>query len=100
MVRHAAAHKHLHKKQPKTTFDYILYFFMIATPLFEIPQAISIYTTHSAENVSLSTWAFFFISGLAWAAYAIRNKLMPLLVTYCMYIVIEGVIVAGILIYS
>lgn len=32
--------------------------------------------------------------------HAVRNKLLPLLITYCMYIVIEGVIVVGILLYS
>ncbi|HSX17229.1 MAG TPA: PQ-loop domain-containing transporter [Patescibacteria group bacterium] len=100
MVRHAAAHKHLNKKKPKGPFDYLVYFFMIATPLFELPQAISIYQNQSAESVSVYTWGFFFIASIVWAIYAARNKLYPLVVTYCMYIFTEGIILVGILLYG
>jgi len=100
MVRHAHGHKHLHKKKPKDIFDYLLYVFMIATPLFEIPQARDIFSRQSADDVSLTTWGFFFISSLAWITYAVRAKIWPLMVAYTLYLIIEGVIVAGILLYS
>ncbi len=99
MVRSHAGHKHIHKKPAKGPFDYLVYFFMVATPLFEIPQAYTIYTTRSAESVSLATWAFFFIASLVWAVYAVREKLMPVLVTSVLYFVIEGSVVVGILLY-
>lgn len=100
MVRNGHAHKHLHRKKSKDSFDYVLYVFMIATPLFELPQAWKIYSTQSAADVSLITWGFFVLSNVAWIIYAIRNKLTPLIITYCMYMVIEISIVAGILFYS
>lgn len=100
MVRHAHAHRHLHRKKPKDWFDYLLYTFMIATPLFELPQAWAIYSTQSAQDVSLTTWGFFVISNLAWGAYAIRNKLTPLIVTYSLYMIIELSIVMGIILYN
>lgn len=100
MVRHAHGHKHLHKKQPKSLFDYILYIFMVATPLFEIPQAWDIFAKQSAEDVSLTTWSFFFVSSMAWIMYAVRNRIWPLMVAYTLYLLIEGVIVIGILTYS
>lgn len=100
MVRHAAAHRHLHKKKPKTPFDYLVYFFMVATPLFELPQAISIYQNKNAESVSVYTWVFFFIASIVWAFYALRNKLFPLVITYVLYIIIEGGIVVGIFLYN
>lgn len=100
MVRHGHAHKHLHKKPKKDWFDYLLYAFMVATPLFELPQAWKIYTTQSAHDVSLSTWGFFVISNAAWILYAIRNKLWPLIVVYSLFMVIEVSIVIGILLYS
>ena len=73
---------------------------MVATPLFEIPQAWDIFTKQSAEDVSLTTWSFFFVSSIAWIMYAVRNKIMPLMVAYTLYLIIEGVIVFGILVYS
>ncbi len=99
MVRHGHTHKHLHKKPRKDALDYILYVFMIATPLFELPQAWDIYSTRSAEDVSLSTWAFFSVSNLAWIAYALRHKLWQLVVPYVLYLIIEVIIVVGILVY-
>ena len=100
MVRHAQAHKHLHQKPKKQFFDYFLYFFMVATPLFELPQAYAIYKHQNADNISLSTWGFFVLSSVAWIIYAVRNKLKPLIITYILYICIEGSIVIGILIYG
>lgn len=100
MVRHAHGHKHLHKKKKKDVLDYALYVFMVATPLFEIPQAWGIFSKQSAEDVSLTTWGFFLVSSVAWIIYAVRNKIMPLIVAYTLYLIIEGVIVMGILIYS
>jgi uncharacterized protein with PQ loop repeat len=100
VVRHGHAHRHLHKKPQKDWFDYILYAFMVATPLFELPQAWKIYTTQSAADVSLTTWGFFLLSNVAWILYAIRNKLKLLIFIYCLYMVIEVSIVIGILVYS
>ncbi|HYH74700.1 MAG TPA: PQ-loop domain-containing transporter [Candidatus Saccharimonadales bacterium] len=102
MVRHAHAQKHLHQKETKHRdgLDWILYLFMVATPLFELPQLLVIYQTRSAENVSLATWAFFALSNVAWITYAIRSKLRILIVTYSLYFAIEVAIVVGILLYS
>jgi uncharacterized protein with PQ loop repeat len=100
MVRHASAHKHLQKKKQKSPFDYVVYFFMVATPLFELPQVIAIYGNKSAENVSLFTWAFFCLSSAVWIWYSVRNKLYPLIIAYSLYVGIEAAIVAGILLYS
>jgi len=73
---------------------------MVATPLFELPQAWKIYAMQSAGDVSLSTWGFFVLSNLAWIAYAIRNKLKLLIFIYSLYMVIEIAIVIGIILYS
>ena len=99
MVRHGHGHKHLHLKKHKKLFDYTVYAFMVATPLFELPQLWDIYSRKSAQDVSLATWGFFFIANIAWIIYAVQNKLKPLLVVYVLYILIEGGIVAGILLY-
>lgn len=96
---------HHHKKawrknQPKEPFDYLVYFFMVATPLFEVPQAIAIHGNRSAANVSPFTWGFFLISSMVWLTYAIKHRLKPLIFMYCLYIVVEAVIVSGIVLYS
>ena len=99
MVRHGHGHRHLHRKKHKDWFDYFLYSIMVATPLFELPQAWAIYNTHSAANVSLTTWGFFSFANIAWIIYAVRNKYWPLVVTSSLYMVIEITIVVGIVLY-
>ena len=99
MVQHHHV-RHYKKKKDKEPFDYVVYFFMIATPLFELPQAYAIHSTKDAANVSPYTWGFFFIASMVWLTYAIRNKLRPLIIMYSMYLVVEASIVAGIIMYS
>lgn len=92
--------RHLHPKKHKEPFDYLVYFFVVATPLFELPQSWAIHSSKSAENVSVITWLFFFISSFVWLVYAIKHKLKPLIVMYCIYILVDASIVIGIIMYS
>jgi uncharacterized protein with PQ loop repeat len=92
--------KKIHAAPQKEFFDYIVYFFTIATPLFELPQAYAIYANGSAEDVSLLTWSFFLIDNLVWIIYAIKRRVTPLLVTTALYLLIELVIVIGIILYT
>jgi uncharacterized protein with PQ loop repeat len=102
MVRHAAAHRHLHRQKHKKRqpFDYLIYFFTVATPLFEVPQAISIYGNHDAEQVSAATWGFFLVASVVFTLYAIREHLKPLIVAYTLYTIVELIIVVGIILYG
>jgi uncharacterized protein with PQ loop repeat len=93
-------HHVLHKKKQKEPFDFVVYFFTVATPLFELPQAISIYTSQDASGVSIWTWGFFCLADVVWITYAVRRKILPLIFMYSGYLLIELSIVAGILLYS
>jgi uncharacterized protein with PQ loop repeat len=99
-------HHYLHKKQSgrtnynKAPIDYIVAFFMLLSPLFELPQAVDIYRNHSANDVSLSTWSLFFIASVAWLVYGIRNRLKSIIVVQIIYMIIEATVVVGIVRYS
>jgi len=108
MTKTARSQPHVQTKLPEAStkkrwtqspFEIIVYFFTLATPLFELPQAIEIYHNHSAQDVSLWTWGFFCIDNLVWIVYALRKRLWPLLLTSILYEIIEIVIFAGILAY-
>jgi len=73
--------------------------FTILTPLFELPQAVSIFVEHNAGNVSFFTWAFLLISNVVWLAYAVREQIKPLIVSSILYLFIEAAIVIGIVTY-
>jgi uncharacterized protein with PQ loop repeat len=93
-------HHHHHVTIPrKTAFDYVVYVFSIITPLFELPQAYTIYANHSSRNISPYTWSFFILDNLVWIAYGIKQRSKPLIITSCLYLVIEACIVYGIFLY-
>lgn len=100
MANHARAHHHKRQGKMKEPFDYVVYFFMIATPLFELPQVYSIYSTKSAAGVSVLTWGFFLLASTVWFGYALKKRLLPLMVTNSLYFVIELFIVGGIFMYQ
>lgn len=93
-------HKKPTKNKKAEPIDYLVRFFMVATPLFELPQAYSIYSTQDAQGVSLLTWGFFACSSVVWLAYGWRAKIKPLVVAYSLYLTIESSIVIGIVMYS
>lgn len=93
-------HHLINKKRKKEFFDYLLYFFVFTTPLFELPQAIEIYTHHSAHNVSILTWSYFLLSNIAWLTYGVRKHLKPIILTYTLYSIVEILIIVGIIKYS
>ena len=96
MVRHAHAHRHL-LKHKRSKFDNFIYIFAFTTPLFEIPQIITIFAAHSSENVSVITWTYLAISSLAWLIYGIMKKMKPLIVSYVLYVLVEFSIVVSII---
>jgi uncharacterized protein with PQ loop repeat len=100
LTHHKQKHITKTKSVPKHFFDYVVYFFTIATPLFELPQAITIYSTHNAESVSLTTWSFFLLDNIIWIIYALKRRIMPLLISTILYLLFELLIVVGILLYS
>jgi uncharacterized protein with PQ loop repeat len=91
---------HVHKRKQKSTFDYLIYFFVFTTPLFELPQAYLIYSNQDAQDVSIFTWAYFAVSSVAWITYGIRKRIKPIIFAYSLYLIIETSIVIGILRYS
>lgn len=93
MIPHARGKKQI-------PFEYVIYFFSFATPLFELPQAYLIYAHHAAQNVSIWSWGFFVIDNIVWIIYALKMKMKPLLITSILYLIIEISIVVGIFMYS
>lgn len=96
------SHKHpkLHEpKQQRDFFDYVAYLFTFAAPMFEIPQAVAIYTSQSAQDVSVLTWGFFCLDNFVWMIYAKRRRLWPLLITSILFEIVEFTILVGILLY-
>lgn len=77
-----------------------MYFVAIVMPLTTIPQIAEIWTTKSAENVSLITWSAYVFSALCWLAYSIIHKEKVLIVNSAMWVLLEITVVIGVITYS
>lgn len=96
--------RHHHKyylllKRKVAPLDALVCFFAVAAPLFEIPQAYTIFSTRSAQDVSLSTWGFFTVSSLVWFIYGLQKRAKMIVLSSGLYFVIELIVVVGILRY-
>lgn len=79
--------------------DQAVYVAAFLAPLFELPQLITIYTKHSATDVSLVTWGCFALASGTWLIYAVRHRIKPLLISYALFFLIESITFIGIVIY-
>jgi len=93
MLHHVARKK-------RDGYDRLAYFFAVTTPLFELPQLVEIYRNRSSQNVSLVTWGYFLLADMVWLIYGLRHGLRPVVITYCLYLLVEGAILAGIFAYG
>lgn len=101
---------HLHRRRRREPYpatgvglrvlDIVVYAAGIAGPLATIPQVLEIYTTHSAEGVSLVTWLMYALFDLPWVIYAIVHREPPLILCYALWFAFNCAVVVGVLLYG
>ena len=86
-------------RQLKKLLNIGIYFFAITTPMFELIQALRIYTEKSSSDVSLLAWSYFLVDNIVWLIYGYVYKQKPILIMYMLYTTSELIVVAMILFY-
>jgi MtN3 and saliva related transmembrane protein len=71
----------------------------IIAPLSTIPQIVQIYTSQSAEDLSLGTWGLFIAFGLFWLLYGAVHRSLPLVLTNALWLLCYGAVVFGAVLY-
>jgi len=72
----------------------------IAQPLITLPQIFEIYSSKSAEDVSLITWVGYLLFGITFLVYGLVFKLKPIWVGQIIWVTMQLITVIGILIYG
>lgn len=62
-----------------------------------IPQLISVWTSPDITGVSLVSWTGFLLGSCFWLLYGILHKEKPITTINAMLIVVQGLIVAGVI---
>ena len=97
------SHKHidkLHKSSKKNAFHYIVLASSVIYPLSTIPQIVNIFSSESAENISLTTYIFYMIFTIIFLSYGFSEKLKPIIVLQSLWFLMYGSVLVGIFIYG
>jgi len=95
----AQAHK-AHAATPYTVFlDKLTFIAGVIGPFTVLPQIYSIFKTHSAQGVSMTTWALIFIVTFPWILYGIAHKDKSIITSFTLWEVANATVVIGVLMY-
>lgn len=81
----------------KRIIGYAMYVVAFAMPLSHVPQIINLYQTKVTTGLSIDTWVIYFIGGLVPFAYAISNRMKPLIISNLLWITIDLSMLFGII---
>jgi uncharacterized protein with PQ loop repeat len=97
-----ASHRRTHDKPSayKTFLDKLTFIAGVVGPFTVLPQVYSIFMTHSAAGVSLTTWALMFIVTFPWILYGLAHKDKAIISSFILWEVVNLSVVVGILIYG
>jgi uncharacterized protein with PQ loop repeat len=88
-------------KTPYIVFlDRLTFVAGVIGPFTVLPQIFSIFSTHSAQGVSLMTWALIFIVTFPWILYGIAQKDKSIIVSFILWEVVNLAVVVGVLMYG
>jgi|SRR3989338_2320101 len=83
----------------KRYLDYLMYGVAFFAPFALVPQILQLYTTKSAEGLSLPTWLLFIVIHILWGTYGAVHNDKHILFASILMALFNGVIVIGVLLY-
>jgi len=95
-----AEHRHERSTPYKTFLDRLTFVAGIIGPFTVLPQIWTIFSTHSATGVSLSTWLLMFIVTFPWILYGRAHKDKTIIASFILWEVVNLTVVIGVLRYG
>jgi uncharacterized protein with PQ loop repeat len=83
-----------------TFLDKLTFVVGVIGPFTVLPQIYGIFSTRSANGVSLATWLLIFIVTLPWILYGVAHKDKSIIVSFTLWEVANLAVVIGVLLYS
>jgi uncharacterized protein with PQ loop repeat len=82
----------------KRFINRIIYIVALFGPIVTIPQVVKIWINRDATDISILTWASYFIFSLVWISYGIIHDEKPITIRYLLYSILYlMVVIAAIL---
>lgn len=96
---HKNLEKYPHPEKFKRGLDKVIYFYATIMPVFTSTQVFKIYSSGSAQGVSLIAWSAYLFGTLLWLTYGIAHKEKPIIYSNLINSSINLLVVLGVLIY-
>ena len=80
--------------------DRVIFVAGVAGPIATIPQIINIYGSHAAGNVSPVTFGAYAAFNVIWICYGLAHREPPIIMTYCLWLVVNTIVALGALMYG
>lgn len=81
-------------------FDRIVLAASIVYPLSAVPQIWKVYSRHSAHDLSLVSWVLYAVLELVFLIYAIKKRIIPIIIQDALWLLVYVVLVTAILLYG
>ena len=88
------------KSRYKTVLDKVTFVAGVIGPFTVLPQIYSIFSTHSAAGVSLSTWILMFVVTFPWILYGIAHRDKSIIASFVLWEVANLAVVIGVALYG
>ena len=98
--KHIVKHQARKKKQQLDSVDKMMYVISFVYPLTVAPQIYKVYTTHDVQSLALASWLLYVACQLVCVAYAIKRRLLPLIIEGCLWLGYYSLMVAAILAFN
>lgn len=89
-----------HPDSGKRFLDSFIFVIGALGPLATVPQVYTIFAHHSAAGVSIFSWSAYFLFSIVWVIYGIVHKEKAITFTYCLWILMNGLVALGAIIYK
>lgn len=103
-MRHQYEQKALRPQPKKSAYvrflDRATLIIGIIGPFVVVPQIYSIFSTQSAEGVSLMTWFLMVVVNLPWVLYGIAHKNKALIISFTLWEIFNGMVMLGVILYG
>ncbi len=97
---HQKHEKYPHPKKGKRYIDRIVYIFGIIGPLTGAAQSYKIWSLKEAAGLSIIMFGFGILNDMVWITYGAIHKEKPIILMYSLWLVVNIITVAGILVYG
>lgn len=84
----------------KRWLDYVVYVGGSIGPFLTIPQLVKIWIGKNAAGVSAFSWGSYLVASVFWVIYGVVHKEKPIIFTNSIWVLMNGLVMIGALIYG